>query len=809
MESLWRDVRFALRGFGRAPAFAVTVVLALALGIGATTAVFSVAERNLLHPLPYAHADRVVFFGMLLPSFDSRPFLFTSSYLQLLKSNTPFAAIASWRPGVAACDLTEAQPLRLACARAESTFLPTFGISPIVGRNFTAEEDGPDGAPACLISYELWQSRFGRKAAAVGQSLSIDGQPTRIIGVLPPSLEWPTLARVDITLPEAISAAERVNPMAGVVRAYARLKAGVTIEQARAQLEPAFESWKSAAPLMFRKEMRLEVVSIRDDQVGSIRPALLALFGAALALLLLAAANVANMFLARGAVREHEFGVRVALGASRGNLIRLQLTESTLLGFFGGVVGAGIAVALLRLFVALAPVGIPRVAQTGFDVPVLGFVIVEALLSGLICGMAPALAARPLHALLAGPSLGSPRARLGMALVVAQVAVSFVLVIGAGLFLETLHNIENVSLGMETNHIVTAEITLGQAYNSADASNVFERLQTGLRSLPGVTGVAKSDSLPPTGGGRARMFFDIHVADRPQFPKGTGGLVGWSIVTPGYFRLLDIPILEGRGFLRSDQTQDADVVIISRKLAERLFAQESAIGQHLQFSGQGPWYTIVGVVGDVNYLNESGRPGRADPAYYLPWASSTSAAAAEGGQHAFFIVQSPMKPTAVERLVRGEIATLDPVLPAQISTLDARVENLRVQPRFNASLISLFATIGFVLAAIGIYGVLAFMVSSRTREIGVRMAIGAAPEKILTMVLWRGVWLIVAGLIAGAVLAFSAAHLLQGLLYGVSPENPIIAASAALLLLLVGLLACYIPARRAMKVDPMVALRYE
>ena len=809
MEALGRDVRYALRGFRRTPAFAVTVILALALGIGATTAVFSVLERNLLHPLPYAHADRLVFFGMVIPSFDSRPFLFTSSYLQLTGSDTPFDSMGSWRPGVAACDLTEAQPLRLACARAESTFLPTFGASPIIGRNFTTEEDGPNALPVCLISYPLWQSRFGGSTAALGHSLSIDGRPTRIIGVLPRNFEWPTLTHVDIILSEAISAAERANPMAGVVRAYARLKPGVSAEQARARLQPIVENWKRALPPMFRGEMRLELLSVREDQVGSIRLALLVLFGASLALLLLAAANVANLFLARGTARQYELGVRAALGASRRDLILLQLTESTLLGFFGGVVGAGIAFALLRVFAALAPSGIPRIAQAGLNTPALLFIVGASLLSGLICGLAPALAARPMRALLSGPSLGAPRARLGAALVVTQVAVSFVLVVGAGLFLETLRNIEAVPLGMETNHIVTAEITLGNAYRSSAASEFFERVATGLRTLPGVTGAAMSDSLPPTGGERARMFFDIHVEGRPPFPTGTGGLVGWRIVTPGYFRLLDIPILDGRGFLTRDEAQNADVVIISRKLAERLFAHRTAIGQHLQFSGQGPWYTVVGVAGDVQYLNESGRVGRVDPEYYVSWQTSASTAAAEGEQHAFFIVQSPLKPTAVERLVRGEIAALDPILPPQISTLDARVENLRVQPQFNASLISLFAAIGFVLAAVGIYGVLSFIVSSRTKEIGVRMALGAAPGSVLRLILRRGLYLILSGLVAGVALGFAFTNLLRGLLYGVSPVDPAIAGTAALLLLLVGLLACYIPARRAMRVDPLVALRYE
>ncbi|HEV2491160.1 MAG TPA: ABC transporter permease [Candidatus Acidoferrales bacterium] len=812
-DNLWRDIRFALRMLGKKAGFTTVAVLTLALGIGANTAVFSVLYRDLLHPLPYPHGDRLVFFGMVIPSADSRPFLFIASYEQLRRGTTPFESITSWRPGVAGCDLNENQPLRLACVRAESTFLPTFGVVPTIGSNFSEEEDGPDAPAVCLVSYALWQSRFGGNPSVIGQMLSIDGQSTRVIGVLPQSFEWPTLDHVDVILPEALSTAELTNPMAGVVRAYARLKPGLSLAKARAQLEPTLEEWRRASPPMFRKEMRLGLFSVREDQVGSIRPALLVLFGASFALLLLSAANVTNLMLARGAVRERELAVRVALGATRGNLMRLQLAESILLGLFGGAAGAGIAFALLRLFVALAPAGIPRIAEVRLGAPVLAFVLGASLLSGLICGLIPACNPPPVHALLGGSSLSPHRARLGGALVAGQVAMSFALVIVAGLFLETLRNIDAVPLGMETSHIVTAEITLDHSYSGPSASSeFFARLEPGLRTLPGVTGVAVSDSLPPTGGGRAHPLSEIRPEGRPAFPKGTGGLVGWRIVTPGYFQMLGIPILEGRGFTASDQDPDTNVVILNEKLAERLFASESVVGQHLQLAlPSGPWYTVVGVSGDVKYLNQSGRVEPGDPEYYLPRKRLTGVGAAPEStdRHAFFLVRSPMKSAAVEQLVRGEIASLDPTLPADISTLTARVDLLRVEPRFNAALISLFAALGFLLATVGLYGVVSFIAAARTKEIGVRIALGASPHSVLGIVLGRGIRLVVAGLAAGTALAFALAHLLQGLLYGVSAGNPAIAGAAALLLLLAGLAACYIPARRATKVDPMVALRYE
>ncbi|HKS81595.1 MAG TPA: ABC transporter permease [Candidatus Acidoferrales bacterium] len=812
LEMLFRDVRFAARMFRKNLGFTAVAVLTLAVGVGANTAVFSVLYRDLLHPLPYPDGNRLVFFGMVVPSADSRPFLFTAFYEQFRSAHTPFESITSWRPGIGDCDLTEDQPLRLACVRAESTFLPTFGIVPAVGSNFSVDEDGPDARHVCLISYALWQSRFDGSPSAVGQMLSIDAQPTRVIGVLPRNFEWPTLNHIDVVLPEALTTAELTSPMAGVVRSYARLKPGVSLAEARAQLGPAMEEWRRISPPMFRREMRLGLLPVREDQVGSIRPALLVLFGASLAIMLLGTANVATLSLARGAAREHEFAVRAALGASRSNVMRLQLAESTLLGLFGGATGAGIAFALLRLFIALAPEGIPRIAEAGFGVPLLTFALGASLLSGLICGLISACIPPPAHALHGGSSLGPHRARLGGALVAAQVAMSFVLVIEAGLFLETLRNIESVPLGMETKQVVTAEITLGQAYTPSTASELFARLEAGLRSLPGVTGAAVSDSLPPSGGERAHPLFDIQPEGRPAFPKGTGGLVGWRIVTPGYFQILGIPFLKGHAFIMSDQNPNMDVAIINEKLAQQLFPSESAIGQHIQLSvPAGPWYTIVGVCGDMKYLNQSGRVEPSGPEYYLPRKRLMSAGAAtdSSDRHEFFLVRSPMKSTAVEQMLRSEIASLDPTLPAEISTLTARVDVLRVEPRFNAALISLFATLGFVLAAIGLYGVVSFLVAARTKEIGVRMALGASPQRVLGIVIARGFRLILAGLVVGIALAFAFGHVLQGLLYGVSARDPVIAGIAALLLLIVGLAACYIPARKAMRVDPMVALRYE
>jgi putative ABC transport system permease protein len=816
LENFLIDLRHAWRGLRKSPGFAVVAILTLALGIGANAAIFSVLDRALLRPLPYPHADRIVLFGILVPAIDSRPALFSSAFVKLRDGRTPFESMASWRPGVRGCDLTESRPVRLACAEAESTFLPTFGVRPILGRNFDTEEDRAGAPSVCLISYGLWQSRFGGDPAALDETLSLDGRTTRIIGILPRDFEWPTVARVDVILPEALTAAERSVPMAGFVRAYARLKSGVSIDEARAQLAPVFEGWRQEAPPILRKDMRLGLVSVRDDQVGSVRRALWVLFGAALALLLLATANVANLLLARGAVREREFAVRAALGAGRWGLLRLRLVESALLGLAGGLVGTGLAFLLLRLFVALAPVGIPRIGQADVSAPVVLFVVAASLVSGLLCGLVPAAAAPSASALAAGRSLGPQRHRSGAALVVAQVAVSLVLVADAGLFLDTLRNLQNIPLGMAASNVVTAQITLGrQGYSRPGAaSEFFDRLETRLRGLAGVTGVAVSDSLPPTGGERAQAFSDIRVEGRPPFEKGRGGLVGLRIVTRGYFRMLGIPILAGRGFVATDRGGQTNAIVLGKILAARLFPGENPIGGHLQMNPpKGPWFEVVGVVGDVKYVTGSGRVEPAGPEYYVvrKYAADIAAGApAYGpGRDAFFLVQSPLRAPAIENLVRGSIAELDPTLPVEISTLKARVDGLRVQPRFNAALVTLFAALGLLLSTLGLYGLLSFLVAQRTQEIGVRMALGAVPGNLLRMVVWRGVRMVLMGMTAGLALALAATRLLHGLLYGVSPEDPAVLSIAAMLLLFAKIAASYFPARRAMRVDPATALRHE
>ena len=812
IQELAADFRYGLRQLRRNPGFTVVAVLTLALGIGANAAIFSVLYRNLIRPLPYPNADRLVMFGVVVPALDSRPFFFGFSYLGLRHEQTPFESMASWIPGVHGCDTAAPQPQRMECAQVESTFLPTFGVRPVLGRNFTSEEDLPGGPPVCLISYGMWRSRFGGSPAALGQALSLDGESTRVVGILPRDFEWPTLAHVDIVLPEKLPPVAKGQSPGMALRAYARLKPGVSIEQARAQLQPFLEQFIQSAPPMFRKEIRMGIIPVREDQVGSVRQALWVLFGATLALLLLATANVTNLMLARAEVRQRELAVRSALGAGRWRLLQMRLIESTLLGLGGGIAGLGMGFGLLRVSVALAPAGIPRIEQAHLALPGVLLITGMSLLSGVLCGLGSSLAIPPAHLLLGSRTTGSLRRRLRSALVAAQVAVSVVLLAGAGLLLRTLRNIENIPLGMDTSHVVTADVTFGKQtfVRPGEAAGFFDRLETRLSALPGVTSVALCDSLPPSGAEHSMPFFVLHPEGHPPFEKGTGGMVAWRAVTPGYFTMLDIPIIEGRSFVASDRGSQANVIILSKSLADRLFPGENPVGRRVQFTPPpGPWHDVVGIAGNVK---NAGLIQEADPEYYLVRKNAPDLGLPnfpDLQRHAFFLVRSPLAAGGVASMVRGAIASLDSTLPAQISTLDARVDRLRAQPRFDAVLTGLFAMLGLLLAGIGLFGLVSYSVARRTSEIGVRMALGAQKRDVVNLIVRQGLKLLLMGLIIGIGGALAVTRFLSSMLYGVTPTDPLTFIAVSLILIVVALAACYIPARRAAKVDPIVALRYE
>jgi putative ABC transport system permease protein len=804
LETFFQDVRFGVRMMKKNPGLTTVAILTLAVGIGATSAVFSFVDRILFRSLPYTHEERLVSLGFKAP-LDSLEFMLGADYLEWRTQQMAFEAMTTMRPGVSDCDLTQQNPARLSCAEVESTFLTTFEIQPLLGRNFTREEDRPNAPPAALLSYSLWRSRFAGDPSIVGKTIPLDGKATMVVGVLPRTFEMPTLARVDLLVPQALDEAAQQRPNTGaLLRGFARLKPGVSPAQAAIALQPAFEQSLKFVPAGFRKEVSLVVRPLRDRQIHDARLGSWILLGSVLAVLLVACTNVANLLLARATSRQREWAVRTALGASRGRLTRQSLTESLLLGLLGGATGCWVAYGLLRWFVSLAPDEIPRLQQASLDLRVVLFVLAISLLSGLVFGIAPTLR-RPAPELLAGKEVRTTSRNVFRELLVAaQIAASLILLASAGLLLRSLWNLQNVSLGMEAENVIIGKISLAD-YRYPDTPQqlaFFERLEASLKRLPGFSSLALSDSLPPAGGMRATIYARIEVTGRPLPAEGTGGMVGWRAVTPSYFSALRIPILRGRGFREEDRTPHENPIILNDALVQRLFPNEEALGKSMRFGMEGPWRTVVGIAANVK---NNGLTEVADPEFYIPWKND-----AEGNfQTGYVIILTPISPQATAAWMRSEMAAIDAALPIEIQTLSQRVGKLAQRPKFNALLLSLFAATGMLLAAIGIYGVVGYLVTQRTQEIGLRMALGATQANVLGMVLLHILRWTFAGALLGLLGSWFAAHLLESLLFEVRAHDPWLLASAAALLLAVAFFAAWIPARRAMRVDPMAALRYE
>ena len=805
LESLAQDARYALRGFGRAPVFTATAVLTIALGIGASTAVFSLVDRLLFRPLPYPEADRLVSVGLVVPSADKNEFVFADSYVRMRAQQTPFSDITTFG-FINDCDLSEQNSVRLRCAMVESTFLPTFRIQPLLGRNFTHAEDQPGAAKVALMAYVFWKSHYGGDPAVVGRVISVDGQPINIVGVLPSDFELFNLSPIDLLIPEAINEARPGNGRA--FRAFGRLRPGVTVEQARAAMQPLIEQERANVPPQFRKELRLAIRPLRDRQIGDMRVASWTLFGAVLVVLLIAAANVANLMLARSASRAREWSIRAAIGAGRWRLARQVLTESLLLASLGAIAGCGLAWLLLRVFVAAAPHGIMRLDQASLDGRVLFFAVGVALLAGVFFGVAPALESPNVGSMAASRTVVSGRGLLRHLLIAAQIAASLILLTGAGLLLRSLWNLQRVPLGMDTEHTVAAQFVIGKQYQELD---FYERLEARLRNLPGASAVAVSDSIPPFGGWRSRPFFVINVEGRPPSPEGTGGGVGWRYVTPGYFAAMGIPIVRGRGFSEEERSAQEMPIVLSRELAQRLFPSGDPLGQHILSTEAGVWHTVVGIAGDV--IN-NGLDRRPDPEYYelrkhFADATYNNRAPSTGWRSANVIVRSSLAPEAMAKTLRAIVADLDPSIPVTVQTLQERASTMTITPRFDAMLLGGFAVVGLLLAAIGIYGVIAFLVGQRTREVGVRMALGATPVAVMRLFLTHAAGWTLAGIAVGLAGAMAVTRLLSSMLFQVTARDPLSLAAAPAVLLAVALLAAWLPARRAVRIDPVRTLREE
>jgi len=810
LSTVMQDIRYALRGFRRNPLFAATVVATLALGIGATTAVFSVVDPILFRPLPYKQADRLVSVG-LVHGLQREPFMLGGFYYNWKDNQKPFDALTSQAYGSDKCDLTQQVRVQLNCTAVEANFLSTLGVEPILGRNFLPEEDRPNGPAVALISYPLWRTHFNRDPGVLYKLIQIDGKPVRVIGVLPEDFEMPDLEPLDLLVPRDLDEAtqRKANIGGAPMRAFARLKRGVNITQAKSQLEPLLLSTFKFAPPFMRKQILLSIRSMRDFQMQQVHFMAWVLLGAVIAVLLIACANVASLFMARSAAREPELAMRLVLGASRGRLVRQTLTEAFLLAVAGAVAGCTLAEILLRVFIAIAPTGMFFLSKARIDLHIILFTVFLSLLCAALFGVVPALQKPRGTALAARKANASAPALFRRGLAAAQIAISMILLSGAILLLRSFWNLEGQNFGMQTRHVLTVRVSLPDRYGTGQKQLAFyQQAESALRRLPGITAVGLSDSLPPDGWQNGSWSGRMVVAGRPKPPEEESGIpLAWRWVTANYFTVLDIPIIQGQNFTEEERNSNGHFLILSKSLATRIFPEGNAIGQSIKPDKSDPWYLVVGVAGNVK---NSGLTNPNKPEYYrlrrnfvADWDPDL------WGIHSVVVVKNMLSAAVVAPWVRSQITQIDPTALVDIGTLNQQVSKLAARPRFETTLLGFFASSGLLLAIIGLYGVIAFVATQRTQEIGVRMALGASKFNILRLIVWEGVRLITLGSLVGIAAALALSHVLKSLLFKISPYDPMSFIGVALLLALVAFAATLVPAGFAMNVDPVIALRHE
>ncbi len=812
VETLIQDIRYSFRGFGRNPIFTFTVVATLMLGIGSTTAVFSVVDRILFRPLPYSHADRLVSVG-LVHSLESE-FMLGYFYYDWQRYQRPFESLTSEDATTGECDLNERNPAQLNCESVEGNFLPTLRVSPILGRNFLPEEDVPNGPKVALISYGFWSNHYNLDRGILNKTINIDGRLTRVVGVLPKNFEMPRLQAVDVLFPKALAeGADRASNggLGGPRRAFARLRLGVSIQQAEVELQPLFQQALQRIPPDLRYDVHVRVRSIRDRQMQDVRMTAWILLAAVAVVLLIACANVASLLMARGAMRQRELAIRCALGATRARIARQALTESLLLSLAGAIMGCILAIVLLRLFLAIAPATIPYLSQIRLDFRIIAITIFSSLVCGALFGLWPAMQ-KPGNGMLSGRSQNTvSHTAVRQWLMITQIAASMVLLAGSMLLLRSLRNLENQNLGMRTDNTITVTLTLGEHAYPTPVSRLtfFNQLMTRLRFGPAISMVSVSDSLPPGTGHFGSRLDEIAIGGRSSSSSGVIGVVGSRLVSADYFRALDIPMLHGAGFREEDMTASQRTVVLSKGLADLLFPHENPLGHQIRFEKNDAaesWSVIVGVAANVK---NSGLAKDEVPEFYRLRRNLSGDWDGGGvwGRSSVVVIRSSLPVDQTSRWVRSQVAALDPTLPIDVATLHQRVSKLADQPRFQTLLVGFFAATGLVLALIGLYGLIAFLVTQQTQEIGIRLALGASKGDILRLVMGQSLKLIGAGATFGFIAALAATRVLSNQLFGISAHDPATFVVGMLLLVLAAVMATLLPARSASRVDPNVALR--
>ncbi|HEY1945404.1 MAG TPA: ABC transporter permease [Bryobacteraceae bacterium] len=806
LDNCKQDVRDALRGWRRHPAFAAVLIATLALGIGACTAVFSMVDRLLFRGLPYPQADQLVSVGINGP-IDANEFMIGHTYVDWRHKPTPFQALTSMLPP-GQCDFGNQNAVRVHCISVEYNFLRTFGIAPLLGRDFSREDDLPHAPKVGLISYAFWQARFGGNPGALGQTVQLDDQPVRIAGVLPRTFEMPQLGEADILVPEQLDETVLRRVQTGAfLRCFARLQDGMTMERARDAMRPLFNQAIQDAPAEVRSEIHPALRSLRDRQMQSVRVASWMLLGVVLALLLISCGNAANLLLARAITRRRQMAMRAALGAGRFRLVQSSLIESVLFALFGGAVGCLLAFFMLRVLVAVSPDAMLRLNQAAIDSRALTFSLLASLVAALLFGSLPAFESPRAESLLAWHSIGGRGFTVRHILVACQIAMSLVLLTGATLFSRSLSKLESQPLGMEPERVVSATFVLGaHRYREPAAQDAFYRqLESRLQNTPGIRAFALSDSLPPTGGMHSRPFSTLRIAGHPPV-SSQGGMVSYRDVSPGYFQALRIHIAAGRAFNETDRTAATAPVILSATLAQKLFHGENPIGRQIavggDINGHTPWSPVVGVAADVK---NDGLAAAPTPEYYRvrTWSSD------QLGRSAVAIFRTSLPRDGISRWIRHEFGALDPALPVKVEFMDERVSGLASQPRFITLLVGMFAAFGLVLAAVGLYGVLSFLVGQQTREIGVRMALGATPGNVAALTVRIAARWTALGALLGLAGSLVMSRLLRGLLFDISPRDPAALSIAVAVLLFTAALAVWLPTARATRVDPAICLRHD
>ena len=812
METIIQDIKFGLRMLLKSPSMSIVATIALALGIGANTAIFSVVNAVLLRPLPFPNPDSLV---ALFETDTQRARVRGShsypNFFDIRTQNTTFERVAAYHSSDFI--LTgRGEPARLQGAVVTADLFPLLGIAPIMGRTFLPEEDKPGGR-VIVLSQQLFQKRFNSDASILNQSITLNGGTYTVIGVMPASFEFPIQndpVELWTTIAGDAAGKEPVTNQRGAhfLRAIGRLKPNVTPEQAQSDLTAIAARLEQQYPNTNTKRgLRLE--SALAALVGDVRPALLILLGAVACVLLIACANVANLLLARATGRHKEMAIRAALGASRLRVIRQLLIESVLLSLVGGAVGLLLAVWWSDLLIALGKEDIPRAVHVAIDYRVLGFTFGVSVLTGLIFGLFPAFHSSKTDLVESlkdggrGTSEGGRRTRMRSVLAVGELAIAVVLLVLAGLLVKSLWRLQNVDSGLQPENLLTFNVALPETkYNSERQGQFFTDLKTRLESSPGVQAASSIFPLPLSGD---RFSISFQIDGRPVEPKDEPS-ADLFMTGVGYFRAMGIPLVKGRDFENRDVHGSLPVAIITEEFARQHFPNEDPIGKRIQpgistyDDEDSTMREIVGVVGNVRNRGLDTPP---TPAYYLPQTQVPFS-------QMVMVVKTTNDPHSLVSGVTKEVAAMDPDLPLfGVKTMEEYMSASVASPRFNTTLLAIFAGVALVLTIVGLYGVMSYSVAQRTNEIGIRLALGAQSRDVLLMIVKQGTLLIVLGLGIGLALAYAATQLISSWLFGVSAKDPFTFAGVAVVLALVALLACYIPAWRATKVDPLRALRYE